>query len=109
MDDIWTRTANFLGILNGENVKRKDYVTTPEYLMAKHRLQDVTDQWEEYLESLPEADREQIEGYLDCMEEMVSRGEQRAYVQGYVDCVQVLNRLGMLKGNSEVVVPGKVD
>lgn len=106
MEDIWTKVANFLRILNGENVKRKDYVTTPEYQAALQRLQDAETSWEEYLENLSEADREKIEGYLDCMEEMASSSEQRAYVQGYVDCVQVLNRIGLLKGNPDVVVPG---
>lgn len=105
MDDIWAKIANFLGILNGENVNRKDYVTTPEYLAAKQRLQEAEDQWEEYLESLPEPDRERIEEYLDCMDEMISRSEQRAYVQGYVDCVQVLGKLGLLKENPDVVIP----
>ncbi len=83
MEDIWTKVANFLRILNGENVKRKDYVTTPEYQAALQRLQDAEAPWEEYLENLSEADREKIEGYLDCMEEMASSSEQRAYVQGY--------------------------
>lgn len=32
MNDVWTEVLGLLGVLNGENVKRRDYVTTPEFL-----------------------------------------------------------------------------
>ena len=30
MSDVWLKIAQFLGTLNGENVKRESYVRTPE-------------------------------------------------------------------------------
>ena len=34
MNDVWLKIAQFLGTLNGENVKRESYVRTPEYEAA---------------------------------------------------------------------------
>ena len=34
MSDVWLKFAQFLGTLNGENVKRESYVRTPEYEAA---------------------------------------------------------------------------
>ena len=34
MNDVWMKIAQFLGTLNGENVKRESYVCTPEYEAA---------------------------------------------------------------------------
>ena len=34
MSDVWLKFAQFLGTLNGENVKRESYVRTPEFEAA---------------------------------------------------------------------------
>lgn len=34
LNDVWLKIAQFLGTLNGENVKRESYVRTPEYETA---------------------------------------------------------------------------
>ena len=34
MNDVWLKIAQFLGTLNGENIKRESYVRIPEYEAA---------------------------------------------------------------------------
>ena len=53
MSDVWLKIAQFLGTLNGENVKRESYVRTPEYEAALEAWKKTEQEWEAFLESLP--------------------------------------------------------
>ena len=35
MNDVWIKTAQFLGALNGEDIKRDSYVRTSEFIEAE--------------------------------------------------------------------------
>jgi hypothetical protein len=53
MNDVWLKIAQFLGTLNGENVKRESYVCTPEYEAALEAWKETEQEWEVFLETLP--------------------------------------------------------
>lgn len=52
MSDTWTRAAHFLSLLNSENIKREDYVTTPEVKRAEKQIADNEELWDNWFESL---------------------------------------------------------
>ena len=56
-------------------------------------------QWEAFLETLSEGQREKAEEMKECLEDFASVQENRAYIQGYADCIQVLYHMGLLKEN----------
>ena len=99
MNDVWIKMAEFLGRLNGENVKRESYVRTPEYEKALEAWKEKELEWEDFLETLSAEQREKAEEILECQDDLASAQELRAYIQGYVDCVQVLYHIGLLKEN----------
>ena len=51
MNDVWLKIAQFLGALNGENVKRESYVRTPEYEAALEAWKETEQEWEAFLKS----------------------------------------------------------
>lgn len=106
MDEVWKSAAQFLGALNGENIKRDSYVSTPEYREALAAWGKKEQEWEKLLAALPSDTAESLQEIKECLEDYTSETEKRAYVQGYVDCVQVLHSLGLLKGNPRLQVPG---
>ena len=99
LNDVWLKMAQFLGTLNGENVKRKSYVHTPEYVKALEAWKETEQEWEAFLETLSDGQREKAEEIKECLEDFASVQENRAYIQGYADCVQVLYHMGLLKEN----------
>lgn len=99
LNDVWLKIAQFLGTLNGENVKRESYVHTPEYETALKAWKETEQEWEEFLEKLSAEEQEKAEEMKECLEDFASAQEKRAYIQGYADCVQVLYHMGLLKEN----------
>lgn len=99
MNDVWLKIAQFLGTLNGENVKRESYVRTPEYEKALETWKKTEQEWEAFLETLSEGQREKAEEMKECLEDFSSAQENRAYIQGYADCIQMLYHMGLLKEN----------
>ena len=99
MNDVWMKIAQFLGCLNGENLNRESYVRTPEYEKATETWKGAKQEWEVFLASLSEGQREKAEELKECLEDFASAQEKRAYIQGYVDCIQVLYHMGLLKEN----------
>ena len=99
MNDVWLKMAQFLGSLNGEDINRESYVRTPEYEKALETWKETEQEWETFLETLPEGQREKAEEMKECLEDFASAQEKRAYIQGYADCVQVLYHMGLLKEN----------
>lgn len=104
MNDVWTGVLDLLGMLNGENVSRRDYVMTPEFLEAEKKLSEMEKQCEVYLNGLPDEEQKKFNNYLECVDEAALRREQRAYLQGCADCVQVLVKMGLMKVNKNIVV-----
>ena len=102
MNDVWLKIAQFLGTLNGENVKRESYVRTPEFETALEAWKKTEKEWETFLESLPADEQEKAEEMKERLEDFSSAQEKRAYIQGYVDCVQVLYHMGLLKENTQL-------
>ena len=102
MSDVWLKFAQFLGTLNGENVKRESYVRTPEYEAALEAWKETEQEWEAFLESLPADGQERAEEMKERLEDFSSAQEKRAYIQGYADCIQVLFHMGLLKENEEL-------
>ena len=105
MNDVWMKIAQFLGTLNGENVKRESYVRTPEYEAALEAWKETEQEWEAFLETLPVREKEKAEEMKEHLEDFASAQEKRAYIQGYVDCVQALYHMGILKENKELKIP----
>ena len=105
MNDVWLKIAQFLGTLNGENVKRESYVCTPEYEAALEAWKETEQEWEVFLETLPVREKEKAEEMKEHLEDFASAQEKRAYIQGYVDCVQALYHMGILKENKELKIP----
>ena len=99
MSDVWLKIAQFLGTLNGENINRESYVRTPEYIKALEAWKETEQEWEAFLETLSEGQREKMEEMKECLEDFASAQEKRAYIQGYADCIQVLFHMGLLKEN----------
>ena len=99
LNDVWLKAAQFLGTLNGENVKRESYVRTPEYEAALVAWKETEQEWEAFLETLPVGEQEKAEEMKERLEDFSSTQEKRAYIQGYVDCIQVLFHMGLLKEN----------
>ena len=93
------KIAQFLGTLNGENINRESYVSTPEYVKALEAWKETEQEWEVFLETLSEGQREKAEEMKECLEDFSSAQEKRAYIQGYADCIQVLYHMGLLKEN----------
>ena len=58
MNDVWLKIAQFLGTLNGENLKRESYVRTPEYEAALEAWKETEQEWEVFLETLPAGEQE---------------------------------------------------
>jgi hypothetical protein len=109
LNDVWLKIAQFLGTLNGENVKRESYVRTPEYEAALEAWKETEQEWEAFLESLPADGQEKAEEMKECLEDFSSAQEKRAYIQGYADCIQVLFHMGLLKENEGLKWAGKMD
>ena len=109
LNDVWLKIAQFLGNLNGENVKRESYVRTPEYETALQTWKETEQEWEVFLESLPADEQEKAEEMKECLEDFSSAQEKRAYIQGYVDCVQALYHMGLLKENEGLKWAEKLD
>lgn len=109
LNDVWLKIAQFLGNLNGENVKRESYVRTPEYETALQAWKEAEQEWEAFLESLPADEQEKAEEMKECLEDFSSAQEKRAYIQGYADCIQVLFHMGLLKENDELKWEEKID
>lgn len=101
-NEVWLKVAQFLGSLNGENIRRESYVRTPEYEEALAAWKDGEQEWEVFLGALTENQRMEAEELKECMEDFASVQEKRAYMQGYVDCVQVLYHMGLLRENEEL-------
>lgn len=102
MNDVWVKVSQFLAVLNGENKNRESYVRTPEYEQAEQAWIEKEKEWESFLDTLSDKDREQVENMKECLEIYASEQEKRSYMQGYVDCVQVLWHMGLLKENSSL-------
>lgn len=102
MSDVWLKFAQFLGTLNGENVKRESYVRTLEFEAALEAWKKTEQEWEAFLEGLPTNKQEKAEEMKECLEDFISAQELRAYIQGYADCVQVLYHMGLLKENERL-------
>lgn len=109
INDVWMKIAQFLGTLNGENVKRESYVRTPEYEAALEAWKETEQEWEVFLEILPAGEQEKAEEMKERLEDFASAQEKRAYIQGYADCVQVLYHMGLLKENEVLKWAEKVD
>jgi len=109
LNDVWLKIAQFLGNLNGENVKRESYVRTPEYETALQAWREAEQEWEAFLESLPADEQEKAEEMKECLEDFASAQEKRAYIQGYVDCVQALYHMGLLKENPHLKWKNETD
>ena len=109
MNDVWLKIAQFLGTLNGENVKRESYVRTPEYEAALEAWKKTEQEWEVFLETLPVGEQEKAEEMKERLEDFASAQEKRAYIQGYADCVQALYHMGLLKENEGLKWPEKMD
>ena len=109
MSDVWLKIAQFLGMLNGENINRESYVRTPEYVKALEERKETEQEWEAFLETLSEGQREKAEEMKECLEDFASAQEKRAYIQGYADCVQVLYHMGLLKENEGLKWVKKMD
>lgn len=103
MNDVWGKLTDFLGTLTGENVNRRDYVTTPEYQEAEKQLVEAEEKWEILIKKFSDMEQKEIDAYIECLERMASKREQRAYLQGCADCVQVLAKLGLLKENTGIL------
>ena len=99
MSDVWLKITQFLGTLNGENINRESYVSTPEYVKALEAWKETEQEWEAFLETLSDGQRETAEDMKECLEDFASAQENRAYIQGYADCIQVLCHMGLLKEN----------
>lgn len=65
MSDVWLKIAQFLGALNGENVKRESYVRTPEFEAALEAWKGTEQEWEAFLETLPAGGQEKTEERSD--------------------------------------------
>lgn len=109
MNDVWLKIAQFLGTLNGENLKRESYVRTPEYEAALEAWKETEQEWEVFLETLPAGEQEKAEELKERLEDFASAQEKRAYIQGYADCVQVLYHMGLLKENEGLQWAEKMD
>lgn len=105
MNDVWIKTAQFLGALNGEDIKRDSYVRTPESIEAEQVWKEKQAEWDALLSALPEEQHSRLEEIKECLEDYASAMEKRAYMQGYVDCVQVLYHMGILKENPGLKMP----
>ena len=102
LNDVWLKFAQFLGTLNGENVKRESYVRTPEYEAALEAWKKTEQEWEAFLETLPVGEQEKAEEMKERLEDFASAQEKRAYIQGYADCIQVLFHMELLKENEDL-------
>ena len=109
LNDVWLSITQFLGTLNGENVTRRSYVCTPEYEAALEAWKKTEQEWEIFLKTLSEGQKEKAEGMKECQEDFASAQEKRAYIQGYVDCVQVLFHMGLLKETKGLKWPEKME
>lgn len=61
MDEVWKSAAQFLGALNGENIKRDSYVSTPEYREALAAWGKKEQEWEKLLAALPSDTAESLQ------------------------------------------------
>lgn len=98
-NDVWMKIAQFLGRLNRENISRKSYVRTPEYEEALAVWKKSEPEWERFLDTLSIDQRATVEKMKECLEDVSSAQEGRAYIQGYADCIQALYHMGLLKEN----------
>ncbi len=67
--------AEFLGRLNGESISRKSYVRTPEYEKALEEWKEKETEWEGFLKTLSEGQREKAEDMKERQENFASEQE----------------------------------
>lgn len=108
MNEVWERTAEFIARLNGEHVHRKSYVRTPEYILAEQEWANAEEQWQVYIGTLSEEQKQFMEDYKEKLEVRSYAEEKRAYTQGYVDCIQILAKMGLLVENPDLKIPNFV-
>ena len=109
LNDAWMKMAQFLGSLNRENMNRKSYVRTSEYEEALAVWKQTEPEWEKFLETLSAEQQDKVEKMKDCLEDLSSAQEGRAYIQGYADCIQALYHMGILKENEGLKWAEKVE
>ena len=78
MNDVWIKMAQFLGALNGEDIKRDSYVRTPESTEAEQTWKEKQAEWEALLSTLPKEQQSRLEEIKECLEDYASVMEKRA-------------------------------
>ena len=99
LNDVWLKIAQFLGTLNGENIKRESYVRTPEYEAALEAWKETEQEWEVFLETPACRRAREGRGNEGAPRRFCVCQGERADIDGYVDCVQGLYHMGLIKEN----------
>ena len=79
LNDVWLKITQFLGALNGENVKRESYVLTPEFEAALEAWKETEQEWEVFLETLPAEEQEKAEEMKERLEDFASAQEKQKF------------------------------
>jgi hypothetical protein len=102
MNEVFETLAGVFEELRSESEDREYSVQTEEAKAASRELKKKQKAFEAYLSKLPKEDREFVEDYMDAVDHVHYKEEQRAYYQGIVDAIQILEGLGIIPKTAKV-------
>ena len=102
MNEVFETLSDVFEELRSESEDREYSVQTEEAKAASRELKKMQKAFEAYLSKLPKEDREFVEDYMDAVDHVHYKEEQRAYYQGIVDAIQILEGLGIIPKTAKV-------
>jgi hypothetical protein len=97
MNEVFETLSDVFEELRSEAGEREYSVQTEDVKTAGRELKKKNREFEKYLSNLSASDREFLEDYMDAVDHVHYKEEQRAYYQGLVDGIQLLDGLGVIQ------------
>ena len=97
MNEFYVAVNNFLEELRCDSDEREFAISTEDVLSAKEELEKKGVIAERHFEKLSEVDKSIFGEYVEALEHLHFKEEQKAYYQGIMDGIQLLGELGLIK------------
>jgi len=102
MNEVFETLSDVFEELRSESGDREYFVQTEEAKAASRELKKKQKAFEALLSKLPKEDRKFLEDYMDAVDHVHYKEEQRAYYQGIVDAIQIVEGLGIIPKTAKV-------
>lgn len=96
---LWESVEICLKEMLCANKDRQEYLKSDSLDRVQNEVNKAAASYAILLNQFSEADREQMEQYVDLLEQCSFEKEQRAYAQGLIDCFELLIKIGLIREN----------